>query len=369
MATTTVNVNVAAAGTSGQVQFNNGGAFGADSAFHWDNTNKRLGVGVTPTVTLDVKGSATSGFDAIKFQSQYSAVGYLGTDNTRAWLSSGSGQDGGSVAVESSQVRLRSTNTIFLNNSGVEIARFDQTNLHIGPVATPGARLDVRAQGALSTDIAFRVRNSANNANIFSVTGNGNVDSSNLFTLSAGVNIGAFTRSNYGNVIDTRTGNGRGRIYSNFTGGDQNADALFINVGYNRTSTSAGTADSSLKRISEIALYGVDTTEANTYIAFNFGQNNPTERLRFTFDGSILIGTTSAGTNATKTLAINTGTAPTTSPTDTFQLYSADIVAGNAAPHFRTENGSVIKLYQQSSAGITTVADLVTVLQNLGLLS
>jgi hypothetical protein len=36
----------------------------------------------------------------------------------------------------------------------------------------PTARLDVRAQGALSTDIAFRVRNSANTADWFSVQGN-----------------------------------------------------------------------------------------------------------------------------------------------------------------------------------------------------
>ena len=38
---------------------------------------------------------------------------------------------------------------------------------------TAGARLDVRAQGALSTDIAFRVRNSADSANLVTVQGNG----------------------------------------------------------------------------------------------------------------------------------------------------------------------------------------------------
>jgi hypothetical protein len=38
-------------------------------------------------------------------------------------------------------------------------------------------------------------------------------------------------------------------------------------------------------------------------------------------------------------------------------------------PRFKTKNGNVIDLYEQSSAGITTVGDIVTVLQNLGLLS
>jgi hypothetical protein len=31
-------------------------------------------------------------------------------------------------------------------------------------------------------------------------------------------------------------------------------------------------------------------------------------------------------------------------------MYSADIVANNAAPHFRTENGAVIKLYQETTS-------------------
>ena len=35
------------AGSTGQVQFNNSGAFGADAALHWDNTNKGLGIGAT----------------------------------------------------------------------------------------------------------------------------------------------------------------------------------------------------------------------------------------------------------------------------------------------------------------------------------
>jgi hypothetical protein len=73
-----------------------------------------------------------------------------------------------------------------------------------------------------------------------------------------------------------------------------------------------------------------------------------------------------------RSLVLYTGTSPIdifTEKVDAFQMYSADITAGNAAPHFMTENGNVIKLYRQSSAGITTVADIVTVLTNLGLLA
>ncbi len=50
------------AGSTGQVQFNNAGAFGADSNLHWDNTNKRLGIGTaSPVATgLDINGLFTA---------------------------------------------------------------------------------------------------------------------------------------------------------------------------------------------------------------------------------------------------------------------------------------------------------------------
>ena len=84
---------------------------------------------------------------------------------------------------------------------------------------------------------------------------------------------------------------------------------------------------------------------------------------------NLALGGTSVGTSSSRVFAQYSGTAPGSSPADAYQQYSADITAGNAAPHFRTENGNIIKLYKQSSAGITTVSDLVTILQNLGLLS
>jgi hypothetical protein len=73
--------------------------------------------------------------------------------------------------------------------------------------------------------------------------------------------------------------------------------------------------------------------------------------------GNFGIGGATFGTSATRTLAITSGTAPTTSPADRFQMYSNDVVAGNAAPHFRTENGAVIKLYQETTAvGNSTIS-------------
>jgi len=52
---------------------------------------------------------------------------------------------------------------------------------------------------------------------------------------------------------------------------------------------------------------------------------------------------------ATNTQTVHNGTAPITNIANAYQQYSADITAGNAAPHFRTENGSVVKLYQETT--------------------
>jgi hypothetical protein len=44
------------AGADTQVQFNDGGAFGGDTALVWNKTSNYLGIGVTPSVALDVSG-------------------------------------------------------------------------------------------------------------------------------------------------------------------------------------------------------------------------------------------------------------------------------------------------------------------------
>jgi hypothetical protein len=109
----------------------------------------------------------------------------------------------------------------------------------------------------------------------------------------------------------------------------------------------------------------------------------------FGFAGNFGLGGTTYGTSATRTVAISNGTAPASSVTDAFQLYSNDITAGNAAAHFRTENGAVIKVYQETTAvaaatlvggGGTTITDtdtfggytlqqVVQALRNQGLLA
>jgi len=65
-----ITISASAGGSNTQIQFNDSGAFGADSLFNWDNTNKRLGVGeTTPTARVHIKGEgATSGSSSMLLQ-------------------------------------------------------------------------------------------------------------------------------------------------------------------------------------------------------------------------------------------------------------------------------------------------------------
>jgi hypothetical protein len=79
----------------------------------------------------------------------------IASGNVTASVSTGTG---------SFTVTSGSSTFMFISSSG---------NVGIG-TSSPSARLDVRAQGALSTDIAFRVRNSADSLNMFVINGLGN---------------------------------------------------------------------------------------------------------------------------------------------------------------------------------------------------
>ena len=84
------------------------------------------------------------------------------------------------ITVGATSVTSGTVGRVFFQGTGNVVQQssslfWDNTNLRLGVGASPAStvRLDVRAQGTLSTDIAFRVRNSANTADIFNIKGNG----------------------------------------------------------------------------------------------------------------------------------------------------------------------------------------------------
>jgi hypothetical protein len=108
----------------------------------------------------------------------------------------------------------------------------------------------------------------------------------------------------------------------------------------------------------------IETTGVNLNINANQGGaglstismklTSATPAFTFSSDAVLMFGTNTYST-MTNGLTMKNGTAPTGSATDQFHMYSADITSGNAAPHFRTENNAVIKLYQETT-GVAAAA-------------
>lgn len=419
------------------------------------------------------------------------ATKYL--DGTGAWSTPAGG--GGGITVGTTAVTSGTDGRVFFQASGVvqqDSALFwDNTNKRLGVGASPAStvRLDVRAQGALSTDIALRVRNSADTADLANLNGIGDiaiglsatgVTASNFPFVSIGreakasqlgVSIGAYAGKNQDN-------NDRRNVYIGgqvaFQG--SNATAQYnVGIGFSAlqgvTSGSSNvvigginagqslTTGSSNSMIGNATGQQLTTGTYNTYFGFESGQYNVTGsrntfvggicnfstsksdstcigfRIYNSHNGTVILGSSSSdgvtipsiaddvaqfhfrsanqslffnkntnvvlksdsaltsGTHfeaaAKNVITIHNGTAPAANITDASVMYSADITAGNAAPHFRTENGAIVKIYQETTGvaaatlvggGGTTLTDtdtfdgytmkqVVKALRNLGILA
>ena len=293
---------------------------------------------------------------------------------------------GGSVGIQFNN----STNTSALGNV------FDDGNFYIGTTATnSGYKLDV--EGTMR------------------VTSNLTVDTNTLFVDATNNRVGIGTASPSGN-LDVISSND---VYQNISTSGNNASAVlsFYNsngtgdgaaIGYNiamRFGTITGlnaagfsekmritsggnllvgtTTDSGYKlRVNGTSYYDDNARFPNTKgilfenasasavgsIKMATGGSNPLEITNGThtvtlatlgtfISSNLLVGASTIGTSSTNTIAVASGTAPSSSATDIFHLYAADVTAGNAAPHFRTENGAVIKLYQETTAvGNSTIS-------------
>jgi hypothetical protein len=246
-------------------------------------------------------------------------------------------------------------------------------NVGIGSMLA-AARLDVLSSGTATTDLTLRLRNSANSANHFLAMGSTQFIFGGATTTPSGMmllrhNFGAaadnFTVQNgeYGNVLfrvrDEKTASVTtvGSIYFGGRVYDQNATTTRqFDIGNYGLGTSYGDSTQNTVILNNSGNIGdgngtiVISTSSNFYI-----NQQTTKKYKFEANkGNFGIGQMTFGTNGTNVLAMATGVAPTTSPADCFQQYSADIVAGNAAPHFRTENGDIVKIYSIGGWGTPT---------------
>lgn len=220
---------------------------------------------------------------------------------------------------------------------------WDNTNKRLGVGAAPSTsvRLDVRAQGALSTDLAFRVRNSANTGNIFKVQGDANAALGELTDTGQKT----FSVNTYNNPrIVLGTG------YATDTG------VISITRRYFATVTTFN--DNTLLLSQNSFSDGNNIPYKHHYVnpSSYYGSNVPAHGYNagfMYFKNSAVIANLQMKLSPDNALNIysSVSTPIETNFVDAFQIYSRDIVAGNAAPHFRTENGNIIKLYQQPTGG------------------
>lgn len=333
---------------------------------------------------------------------------------------------GSGVQVGSTPITSGTVGRLIFQGSGDVVQQdsnlfWDNTNKRLGIGATPNTstRLDVRAQGALSTDVAFRVRNSADTSDIFSLRGNGEIY---IPSASSGNQTGMFISGTttpilkYSGVSQETVSFGfgnsftNGTLYNTIIGSSciAGASAQFASVfGWNSiVNSSSGIAIGNRAKTSGTNSIVIGTTNGNTYYSgtrsihlgtkgnagnelladdvfmtyFNSDSSSTLTRANGSFgllgQGAYILAngtganglTTFMGTGGNTFVVRNHASLPSTNIVDSFQQYSNDIVPGNAAPHFRTENGDVIRLYKQTLPAVPVLTDVIALLTNLGLI-
>lgn len=224
----------------------------------------------------------------------------------------------------------------------------DSTNNRIGIGATaPSARLDLRASGATVTDISFRIRNSANNANAFLVNGLGAVYSNGPGYVSSNCAFGELAL-NANTSGANNTAFGYNALTTVTTAGRNTAvgwGALQLNTGIGNTSI--GYAAGQLNNAGTYNTYlgyqagGASASSvAGVFIGYQAGSNSNAQNV-------IAIGYT-AGTNAGNScVAIGYGAGPGTGSNNISIGQGAGI--GMTTGSFNVHVG-----YRSVASGITT---------------
>jgi len=182
--------------TSGSVLFSNGTTIAQDNAnLFWNDTNNRLGInnntpytGVTTTVNgLDIGIYNSIGNEGNLNVRGYSSLGGLsrgayGAVGSNYYLDSANSirrrfADAVSVIDFSAGGFLFKTAAISTANSVITLSELMRLNTNgnflINTTTDNGGKLQIKAPGALSTDIALKIRNSADTADLATIGGNG----------------------------------------------------------------------------------------------------------------------------------------------------------------------------------------------------
>lgn len=207
---------------------------------------------------------------------------------------------------------------------------WDQTNsrLSIGQGNTPAARLDIRAQGGLSTDVILNIQNSNNTSSLFNVRGDSIFEFPTYILGSQG---GLGSQVSFGNA----------GVF--FTQANQ------FNITGSRITVSAPQGMLTTSALQNV-IFASDLGGATTQIMLNYGY------AQIHLGGSII--DTIDGKNV---FGVCNGDVPSAIP-NRFLMCSQV-----GRPNFILDNGDIISLYKQGLPTNPTTAEIATLLSNLGL--
>ena len=313
-------------------------------------------------------------------------------------------------------------------------AYFDTVNNRVGIGYSPttdtlGAKLDIKAQGTLSTDIVFRIRNSGDSQNLLAWAGNGTLQIKNNgggslaylredgaiaigygasttnheqrdITIGYGANISAAyggQRIVIGNSANSSlhytvaigvnaTTNSNGGVAIGYgastAGGDAANPQVALGMSMNTNASHAVMIGASygaakVNTIANSFMLHLASTAAGNYQHF-FVNSNTNLVMK---SNSILSAGTEYEVAATNALTIHSGVAPVQNINNASVIYSAEIATNRVVTHFLQEDGRLSKVYQDIQANIANAPNtgdantdaliqaLKDVLLNLGLVA
>lgn len=248
---------------------------------------------------------------------------------------------GGKVPLEQLPISGNNNRVLKLNEAG-EIGNsqiFDNgSQVGIGAAST-SARLDIRAQGALSTDIAFRIRNSTDTSDIIQVRGNGDafigIEAGKLTTAGGNTIIGntamKVNTSGYNN-----TSIGFSSLFQNLTG--------FANVAIGLQSLYSNTNGSNNTAVGLQSLYNLSSGNGNFAMGNSSGQ---------------LIASGAALTSSTNSLFIGRATRANANG-ETNQIVIGDSAVGIGSNSVTLGGSSITKTKLQGQVIIGSFASAPT---------
>ncbi len=301
----TSTLGMSASGTAGHIQFSTGsGTFNADQLLNWDNTNNRLGIGLTnPSAKLHIQdaSSASLSFEktggnagtfSIYNDGFANIVGPGSSPSRRFAFYDQMGAGAGTMALPPF-TNFNDTNTgiYFPSNSdeigivtgGGERIRFTGGKVGIN-TTSPIAVLTVSGTSTAPTIDPFVVASSSGTT-LLQVAANGSTTLSSLGTGCVGVAAGSLYTTTCGG--GSVTGSGTNGYVSRWTSASALSTGLFMDNG-----TVAGVnATSSTVTFNVQGSAGLD--------AFNIASSTGTSLLRVLHNGNVGIGTTTPGSTLT----------------------------------------------------------------------